>query len=148
MITLQPVTQENYNACLVLERAQFDFVGDATAVLANAYIYRDSSLAYAVCDEETVIGMVLLDETGKEGSYEFTDLFIADNYRNQGYGDKTVKAILSHFFKKGATSVHMQVHKDNKTAIHVYEKNGFIITGTSPWDEYFIVMELIFENNN
>lgn len=148
MITLQPVTQENYNACLALERAQFDFVGDATTVLANAYIYRDSSLAYVVCDEETVIGMVLLDETGKEGSYEFTDLFIADNYRNQGYGDKTVKAILSHFFRKGATSVHMQVHKDNKTAIHVYEKNGFIITGTSPWDEDFIVMEFIFENNN
>ncbi|MBP3618410.1 MAG: GNAT family N-acetyltransferase [Lachnospiraceae bacterium] len=144
MITLQPVTRENYNECLALERAQFDFVGDATAVLANAYIYRDSSLAYAVCEEDTVIGMVLLDETGKDGSYEFTDLFIADNYRNQGYGDKAVKAILSHFSRKGATHVHMQVHKDNKAAIHVYKKNGFSIKGTSPWDENFIVMELSF----
>ena len=148
MITLQPVTQENYNACLALERTQFDFVGDAAAVLANAYIYRDSSLAYAIYDEDTAIGMVLLDETGNEGSYEFTDLFIADNYRNQGYGDKTVKAILSHFFRKGATSVHMQVHKDNKTAIHVYEKNGFSVKETSPWDEDFVVMEYCFDITN
>lgn len=141
MITLQPVTRENYNECLALERTQFDFVGDATAVLANAYIYRDSSLAYAVCNKDTVIGMVLLDETGKDGSYEFTDLFIADNYRNQGYGDKAVKVILSHFSRKGATNVHMQVHKDNKAAIHIYEKNGFSVKETSPWDENFIVME-------
>ena len=145
MITLQPVTRENYNECLALERAQFDFVGDATAVLANAYIYRDSALAYAVCEKDTVIGMVLLDETGKDRSYEFTDLFIADNYRNQGYGDKAIKAILSHFSEKGATSVHMQVHKDNKTAIHIYEKNGFSIKETSPWDDDFIVMKLMFD---
>jgi len=144
MISLQPVTRENYNECLALERTKFDFVGDATAVLANAYIYRDSSLAYAVCEEDTVIGMVLLDETGKNGSYEFTDLFIADNYRNQGYGDKAVKAILSHFSKKGATNLHMQVHKNNKPAIHVYIKNGFSIKETSPWDEDFIVMEHCF----
>ena len=144
MLSLQPVTQENYNECLALERAQFDFVGDATAILANAYIYRDSSLAYAVYDKDTVIGMVLLDETGKEYSYEFTDLFIADNYRNQGYGDKTIKAILSHFSRKSATRVHMQVHKDNKVAIHIYEKNGFSVKGTSPWDEDFIVMEYYY----
>ncbi len=144
MISLQPVTRENYNECLALERAQFDFVGDATAVLANAYIYRDSSLAYAVYEEDTVIGMVLLDETGKDRSYEFTDLFIADNYRNQGYGDKAVKAILTHFAAKGATDLHMQVHKDNKAAIHIYEKNGFSVKGTSPWDEDFLVMENCF----
>lgn len=144
MISLQPVTQENYNECLALKRAQFDFVGDAAAVLANAYIYRDSSLAYAFYDEDTVIGMVILDETGKEGSYEFTDLFIADNYRNQGYGDKAVKAILSHFSRKDATRVHMQVHKDNKVAIHLYEKNGFSVKGISPWDEDFFVMEKCF----
>ncbi len=88
--------------------------------------------------------MVLLDETGKDGSYEFTDLFIADNYRNQGYGDKAVKAILSHFAAKGATALHMQVHKDNKAAIHIYEKNGFSIKETSPWDEDFLVMEHCF----
>ena len=144
MISLHPVTQENYNECLALEREIFDFVGDATAVLANAYIYRDSALAYAVYEEDSVIGLVILDETGKNGSYEFTDLFIADNYRNRGYGDKTVKAILSHFSGRGATSVHMQVHKENKAAIHIYEKNGFSQKGISPWDDDFV----IYERNN
>ena len=60
------------------------------------------------------------------------------------WGDKAVKAMLSHFSAKGASSVHMQVHKDNKAAIHIYEKNGFSIKETSPWDEDFIVMEHCF----
>ena len=38
MITLQPVTRENYNECLALERAQFDFVGDATAEIGRAHV--------------------------------------------------------------------------------------------------------------
>ena len=48
MITLQPVTMENYDDCLALRRERHDVVGDACAVLADAYIYRETSLAYAL----------------------------------------------------------------------------------------------------
>lgn len=51
MVCLKQVTQENYNECLELQREKLDYV---------------------------VIGLVILDEKGKNESYEFTDLFIAD----------------------------------------------------------------------
>ena len=40
MITLLPVTKDNYNECLDLKREKTDYVGDAYAVLADSYISR------------------------------------------------------------------------------------------------------------
>ena len=142
MVTLQLVTQDNYDDCLALKREQSDFVGDSYAVLADAYIYRDTALAYAIYHDDSVIGLVILDECGKNHSYSFTDLFIADDFRHKGYGELAVRAIINHYISKNAASVHMQVHKSNQTAIHVYEKCGFSILEDSPWDEHFVVMEL------
>lgn len=144
MISLQPVTQENYYQCLALKREQFDYVGDARNVLADAYIYREGALAYAIYSDDDVIGLVILDEEGHEQSFEFTDLFIADDYRNQGLGEQVVKAIIQHFARKDAKSIHMQVNKSNEVAIHIYEKTGFRIKETSRWDEDFLVMEYLF----
>lgn len=144
MISLQPVTQENYYQCLELKREQFDYVGDARSVLADAYIYREGSLAYAIYSSDDVIGMVIMDEEGREQSFEFTDLFIADDYRGKGLGEPVIREIIRHFAAKGAKSIHMQVNKSNQVAIHIYEKTGFKIKETSRWDEDFVVMEYVF----
>lgn len=148
MITLQPVTKDNFNKCLGLKREKTDFVGDAYAVLADAYIYRDTSLAYAIYLDENAIGLVILDECGKNKSYEFTDLFIADDYRNKGYGEGAVKTIINHFILKNAKTIQMQVHKSNKVAIHIYQKCGFSINKVSPWDEDFWIMDIRLECSN
>ena len=143
MIYLRTVTQNNYNECLELKREQKKYVGDASAVLADAYIYRETSLAYAIYNEDSVIGLVILDEEGNNGLYEFTDLFIADDYRNKGYGEQVVKEIITHFVGKNAKAIRMQVHKSNEVAIHIYQKCGFHIKETSPWDNDFWIMEMI-----
>ena len=144
MISLEPVTKENFYACLELEREEWYFVGDAYAVLADAYLYRDSSLAYAIYLDKKIIGMVILDEKGNEGVYEFTDLFIADDYRGKGYAAEAMNAILDHFREKNAKAVRMQVNKENAIAIHVYKKCGFEEVGTVPWNEEFLFMEKKF----
>lgn len=144
MIKLQQVTKENFYACLELEREEWFFVGDAYAVLANAYLYRESALAYAIYLDETIIGMVILDEKGTEGVYEFTDLFIADDYKGKGHAAETVEVILNHFKQKGAKAVQMQVNKENAVAIHVYKKCGFEEDGTVPWNKEFLFMKKKF----
>ena len=140
MVSLKPVTKENFYACLELEREEWFFVGDAYAVLADAYLYRETSLAYAIYLDKDIIGMVILDEKGTEGVYEFTDLFIADNYKGKGHAAEAMRAILDHFMKKGAKAVRMQVNKENAIAIHVYQKCGFEEDGTVPWNEEFLFM--------
>ena len=142
MITLQPVTKDNYNECLDLKREKTDFVGDAYAVLADAYIYRDTSLAYAIYLDDNIIGLVILDACEKNQLYKFTDLFIADDYRNKGYGEDVVKTIIKHFKSKNAKSIQMQVHKSNEVAMHIYQKCGFSINMVSPWDDDFWILEM------
>ena len=144
MIMLQPVTKENFYPCLELEREEWFFVGDAYAVLANAYLYRESSMAYAIYLDEVIIGMVILDEKGTEGVYEFTDLFIADDYKGKGHAAETIEAILNHFIKKGAKAVRMQVNKENAIAIHVYKKCGFEEDGAVSWNKDFLFMKKQF----
>ncbi len=144
MIRLLPVTVENYHACLELKREEWYFVGNAYAVLADAYLYRETSLAYAIYIGENIIGMVILDERPTEGVCEFTDLFIADDYKGKGYAPEVVEAILNHFLERGAKTVRMQVNKENAIAIHVYKKCGFEEDGTVPWSKEFIFMEKRF----
>ena len=143
MVHLKPVTQDNYYDCLQLKREETRFVGNACDVIADAYIYRETSLAYAIYYEDDIIGLVILGEQGKDQSYEFTNLFIADDYRNQGFGEQTVKAIIDHFIGKNAKSIRLQVHKSNEVAVHIYQKCGFLIKGASKWDADFWVMEMV-----
>lgn len=91
--------------------------------------------------DAAVIGLVILDEQGVNQVYEFTDLFIADNYRNKGLGKEVMQAIINHFAEKNAVSIKMQVHKLNEIAIHLYQTNGFVIKESSPWDVDFLIME-------
>ena len=79
-----------------------------------------------------------------EGVYEFTDLFIADDYKGKGHAAETVEVILNHFKQKGAKAVQIQVNKENTVAIHVYKKCGFEEDGTVPWNKEFLFMKKKF----
>ncbi len=143
-IKLTEVTTSNFNECISLTRKSNRFVGDGEAVLAEAYIYRDDSVAYAICCEETIIGLVIVRILPtKEFPYSFTNLFIADDYQNQGYGKKAVKGILDLFKKeKKSDLVRIQVHKSNEVALKIYYSFGFVKKSEAKWDKDFLVLEL------
>ena len=70
-------------------------------------------------------------------------------YRNRGIADALVKEVISQA-KKRVTQLHLTVVTTNKTAIKLYEKNGFRIYGTEPnslkvtdhfYDEHMMVLE-------
>lgn len=143
MVHLKAVTADNYYDCLGLKREGAQFVGNACEVIAEAYIYRETSLAYAIYDDNEVIGLVILDEERENRPYRFTDLFIADDYRNKGYGEKAVRAIINHFIEKNVKLIQIQVHETNEVAIHIYQKCGFVFKEAASWDNSFWVMEMV-----
>lgn len=92
MITLREVDQYNFDDCMQLKRESSLFVGSAEYVLANAYIYRSDSTAYAIYDGQTVVGLVIVRDRPEQGSaYSFTELFIADDYQRKGLGKQQWK---------------------------------------------------------
>ena len=62
MVHLKPVEMDNYYDCLELKRDDTKYVGNALDVIAEAYIYRETSRAYAIYNDDTVIGLVIIDE--------------------------------------------------------------------------------------
>ena len=144
-ITLQEVTPANFNECISLKRDSSRYVGNAESVLAQAYIYRDDSLAYAIYLHETVIGLVIIRVHPTERCpYAFTELFIADDFQKQGFGKQAVEVILDKFRnEKKSDLVRIQVHQDNNIAIGIYEKYGFVEVKRAEWNHDFLVMELV-----
>lgn len=145
MVVLREVDYQNFYDCLGLERESTRFVGSAESVLAEAYIFRENSTAYAIYQRDTVIGLVIvLDRPmNSDKYYSFTDLFIADDFLGKGFGKRAVQAILDKFrYEKKRDTVEIQVHQSNDIARRIYIQCGFEKIKNADWDQHFDVMQL------
>lgn len=143
MIILREVDQYNFNDCIDLKRESNLFVGSAEYVLANAYIYRYDSTAYAIYDDQTVVGLVIICDRPEQGrAYSFTELFIADDYQRKGLGQAAVEEIMRKLrSEKRSDIAEIQVHYTNEPAIKIYERCGFSEIERAKWNNDFIVMQ-------
>ncbi|MEB3701948.1 Acetyltransferase (GNAT) family protein [Candidatus Bealeia paramacronuclearis] len=80
----------------------------------------------------------------------FFGFYIKAANRSQGNGSALLKAIIQRGREK-VLQLHCTVLADNPNAIALYEKNGFIVYGTSPrsvkiddkfYDEHLMVLQL------
>lgn len=145
MVILREVDQQNFEECCGLERQSSKFVGNTESVLAEAYIFRAHSTAYAIYNDDIVIGLVIILDRPRscDKYYSFTDLFIADNFLGNGYGKQAVQAILDKFrSEKKRDTVEIQVHQSNDIANGIYTNYGFNKIKAADWDEHFDVMQL------
>ena len=53
-------------------------------------------------------------------------LFVKPEYRGSGTGQQLLNEMKNYFISKNCTSIRLLVLSDNKHAIAVYEKNGFM----------------------
>lgn len=77
------------------------------------------------------IGYVRMDEIDKINRSIRVGLDIHKNYRGQGYGKKTMKAVLKYCFDYiNMNRVWLLVLDSNSRAKHIYESCGFKVEGT------------------
>lgn len=60
---------------------------------------------------------------------EITNVAVDETHRNCGIGKMLVQQLLKEAKEAGIATVILEVRISNKSAIHVYEKMGFIIQG-------------------
>ncbi len=145
MVSLREVDRSNFDECRGLERKISLFVGDADCCLAEAYLFREYATAYAIYQDKTVVGLVIIMDRPEESDkfYSFTDLFIADDYQGKGYGKGAVQAIIEKLrHEKKRSAVEIQVHKANAIAKNIYLQSGFVKIKDSDSDNDFEVMRL------
>jgi len=125
-ITLCPVTEDDLEEVLSLERVSFHYPwsgehirNEIRSPLSFPLLVR---LADGVC-AGYICSMLVLDEG------QILNVAVHPSYRGQGVGRILVEAALEEFRKKGASFVTLEVRPSNAAAISLYIRCGFITDG-------------------
>lgn len=88
------------------------------------YIKQKQTYHVFVCEEEDLIGFIILWESDQYG--QIIDLVIRENKRSLGYGKMMIEKSFDFFLSKNVKSLTLEVSVNNDKAIKLYEKMGFM----------------------
>ena len=148
MITLQPITEDNFEDVLKLQALE-DFVAPNSYSLAEAYCslkyFADKNepylaeIPFAIVHGETVVGFTMVafedgeDVNSNSEIYWMSRFMIDENHQGKGYGKAAVTALIN-FIKTNPHGCEVKyfytaVVPNNHIATKLYERMGFVKTG-------------------
>lgn len=110
---------------------QFSDIGMAKAFL-DERLQHNESIIFVATDSNTQQAIGFTQLYPKYSSVRLTknwilnDLYVDENYRKQGIGEKLIKAAMGFAKIQGSTFVQLETAVDNYTAQHLYESIGFV----------------------
>jgi UDP-4-amino-4,6-dideoxy-N-acetyl-beta-L-altrosamine N-acetyltransferase len=97
----------------------------------QAFSTSEVNLAICLSSNSQHIGDIYLRNIDWIARHAELHVFIAEpDQRSKGYGQAAVRLLIKHAFQNlGLQRLHLLVLEDNKPAIKVYEKCGFVVEG-------------------
>ncbi len=151
MITLRPVTSENFDALLALKVKdwQTKYVASNLYSLAEAYLALSSGETFlqpfTIYHHKQLIGFTMYQYDQLENSpedahpvYFIWRVFIDKKYQGRGLGKKAMESLLAHIrtFPQGkADAVYVSYMPDNEASKQLFASLGFKETGEMDDDE-------------
>ena len=137
MVSIRSITVDNLDAVLSLSvyEDQRGYVSTTAESLAQAYVYQDTAFPFAIYDDETIVGFIMMGYYKEKEYYTLWKLLIDKDHQNKGYGRKALElgiAFLKENFQ--VKDIYTGVSPGNDVAKKLYESVGFQETG-------------LFENN-
>ena len=132
MITLKPINKENIDEIINLKigKQQERFVSTVAESLAEATVYKDTAFPFAMYENDTPVGFIMLGYYEKKRYYTLWKLLIDEKYQNKGYGRAALKLGIGYLKDSfNANRVYTGVAPDNEVAKHLYSSSGFVETG-------------------
>lgn len=89
-------------------------------------------------DSDKIVGRIFIwNDVDKKNTGFINSLYIDKNYRGYGFGNKLVKDAITKY-----NGTDLTVYKDNKVAIELYKKHGFVIDESkSDKKTYYMVLK-------
>lgn len=87
------------------------------------------SIVYIENGTEQRIGYLWYRVNTQEGSAFIYDFYLLPEFRRQGLGSRTMQSLESLLTGEGVRQIKLRVAAENTQAKHVYEANGYQITG-------------------
>lgn len=132
MITLQKVTKGNLDDVLSLtvDESQRTFVSSNAESLAQAYVYSETAYPFAVYDDKTIVGFIMMGYYEAKEYYTLWKFMIDKKHQHRGYGRKALELGIQFIKDKfDAKEVYTGVVPGNDVAKNLYKSIGFKDTG-------------------
>lgn len=113
--------------------------------LENKYAYGQGVLLAAINNDQEVIGCVAYHRLS-EKCCEMKRLYVKPNYRQMHIGDKLVETLIEQAKEDGYQEMVLDKIKPLQTAIHLYQKHGFMMTEAyyyNPMDDVIYMKKVL-----
>ena len=141
MINLKEITSKNYEECLELQvdDNQKQFVATNTESLADAWVYYKTARPFAIYNDDTMVGFVMIDI---KSNYLWR-FMIDKKYQGQGYGKEAMKKVIEYVKSNfNPIAFSTSVVPDNIIAEKLYNSFGFMPNGKYEEDEKVLVLNM------
>lgn len=144
-IRLEPITEDNFIEAFHLQLAegQEKFVSHPIRSLAQAYVYRNQCQPFGICNDEKMVGYVMVIYDYDIPEYDIWHMMIDKTYQGCGYAQDALKKCLEYIDMKpfgDSNRVVLTCNKENYAALHIYKKAGFFFTGEQDEEEVEMVL--------
>ena len=132
MITLKEISRENIDEVLALkvDESQKSFVSTNGDSLAYAYVYSETAFPFAVYEESTVVGFIMMGYYEVKGHYTLWKFMIDSRFQNRGYGRKALELGIEYIRNRfNVSEIYTGVVPGNTVAKTLYKSVGFEETG-------------------
>ena len=99
-------------------------------ILKQELLKKDCKYVIAKSDQDEILGFagILVNPD----IVEIMNIVVRKVYRNKGVGQILLEELIKISKKTGLSFLNLEVNETNKSAIHLYEKNGFKQIGKRP----------------
>ena len=131
MITLAPITRDNFKAVLAmeLEEGQKGFVQTNEYSIAQSYVYPEFR-PMAICRDGVPVGFLLWCIDTDEDEYWIYRLMLDKEHQHKGYGTAALRALVEQLqADPRRRRLYISAFPDNAAALAAYRKFGFVDDG-------------------
>ena len=132
MVYLKEVTKENIDEILELSVRddQKSFVSTTAESLAQAYAYKETAFPFAVYDDDTMVGFIMMGYYEVKNYYTLWKFLIDKKYQHMRYGREALMQGISFMRDKfNIKEIYTGVAPGNSVAKGLYQSIGFEDTG-------------------
>ena len=132
LIELKEITSENIDEVLALkvDEGQKSFVSSNGDSLAQAYVYSKTAFPFAVYDNDTIVGFIMMGYYEVKSYYTLWKFMIDSRYQHKGYGRKALELGIKYLQDRfDVTEIYTGVVPGNTVAKKLYKSVGFKDTG-------------------
>ena len=127
-VIIRELKESDIEALTAIERDSFSMPW--TAKDFQNLITRDYCLYVVAEVDGQTIGSAGLTDSFHEGNID--NVVVAEPFRGQGVAQKLLQELIARGEARGIEAFTLEVRVSNHTAIHVYEKLGFVSEGIRP----------------